>query len=221
VKLAHPEMETLITIEPDRVSTLVIENRGFFRAFCEDMQKQINGESGNIVLSDDNRIIDFSRNADLTECFLGFTLNRKPLLSKIGSVLEKAAVAGENYALTAEMISRLEEYVSTLTQDFACNIECGKITAGSLIKAAGISIVEDYDDPLEHILDYMELVREFLGDRLFIFINMRAWFDDEALDEFFVTALAHEYKILLIDAFSAPVLEHENRVTIDDDLCEF
>lgn len=73
----------------------------------------------------------------------------------------------------------------------------------------------------EKIIDYIELVREFLGDKLFIFINMRTWFSDESVNEFLATAVAHEYKVLLIDGFSAPLLENENRLTVDDDLCEF
>lgn len=67
----------------------------------------------------------------------------------------------------------------------------------------------------------MELVREFDRDKLFITVNMRAYFDDEIIAKFQKTALSHEFKVLMLEAYAYPPLKLEKRLTIDADLCEF
>lgn len=75
--------------------------------------------------------------------------------------------------------------------------------------------------PLERLIDYMELVREFERDKLFVYVNLRSFFSHEEIERFLRTALDHGYRILLIDAQSHEKLQLENRVTVDNDLCEF
>jgi len=219
--LAHPEMDSVIEIGTEHISTLVIENRGFFRSLLHDISGQCGGESGRAVLTEGIKQLDFSKHVEVIDSFLSFTLNRKNLLSKINAAFEKAAVQGDNYLQTAELLSAVERYMNTLAEGFSGNITCGKMTAANLVKMAALTVVEDYENPLEQILDYMELVREFDRDRLFLFVNMRGYFEDEAMAEFCAGAIAHEYKILLVDAFAAAYLPGEKRLTIDEDLCEF
>ena len=80
---------------------------------------------------------------------------------------------------------------------------------------------QDYDDPLEKILDYMELVREFDREKLFIFVNLRSFFPDDRVALFLESALGHGFQLLLIDGREYDKLELERRVTVDRDLCEF
>lgn len=221
MKLAHSDIENLIEFTDDSVSTLVIENRTFFREFLNDISAQLSGYEGKTVLSEGIKILDISKNIDLTDSFLSFSVNRKSLLTKIQSRLEKEAVSDDNYLMTLDMVSRLESYIYKLTQNLSCNLMCGKINASSIIKMAGLSIVEDYEDPLEQIIDYMELVREFDKDKLFVFVNMRGYFENDKLELFFKTVIDNEYKVFLVDSFSAPLLKYEKRLTIDEDLCEF
>lgn len=57
---------------------------------------------------------------------------------------------------------------------------CGQCTIAGLLKAAGITLREDYTDPMEQLLDYMELVRCYEREKLFVFVNLRSFFPDEA-----------------------------------------
>ena len=67
----------------------------------------------------------------------------------------------------------------------------------------------------------MELVREFDRDKLFVLLNLRSFFADEHVEKFLETVSVHGYKVLLLDSVSRKKLAHENRITIDNDLCEF
>jgi CRISPR-associated protein Csn2 len=62
----------------------------------------------------------------------------------------------------------------------------------SLIKSAGIEIRNSYEGRFgdaEKLIDYMELVREFDCDKLFITVNMRSFFADDIVKKFIETAM--------------------------------
>lgn len=67
----------------------------------------------------------------------------------------------------------------------------------------------------------MELVRELDRDRLFIMINMRTYFSDEEMESFIQTVVLHDFKLLLLESTSRPILKNVKRFTVDEDLCEF
>lgn len=221
MRLAHIQLNTVLQIEPGGICSLVIENRRFFREMLADIAKQLDGADGASVLSQGDKIIPLSKNAELLTDFVTFNINTKSLQSKILAALEKSAVDGQHYLECMELLNRLEEFVLDLTRDYTADITCGKLNIGAVLKSIGVSVNDDYPDPLERLLDYMELVREFDRDKLFIFVNLRAYFDDEELRPFFDTVMAHEYHILLLDSVAAELLPRERRLTVDCDLCEF
>lgn len=165
--------------------------------------------------------LSFSKAAEYIDCFNGFSINRKTLLNKLTAALEQKANEEEHYLKTAELLSGIEAYIDELAGDIFVGIECAKVNVNALLKMAGISVCDDYDEPLERILDYMELVREYDRERLFVFVNMRSYFEDDELNRFFETVLSKELSVFLIDAFEGELLPHENRLVIDADLCEF
>ena len=102
--------------------------------------------------------------------------------------------------------------------------EIAILSPTGIIKSAGIEICNDYEGETgdaERIIDYMELVREFERDKLFITVNMRSFFSDEVADSFMKTVVSHGFKIFMIEASEHTILENERRIKIDKDLCEF
>ena len=79
---------------------------------------------------------------------------------------------------------------------------------------------EEYDSMPEKVIDYMELVRTFDRDKLFITVNMRAFMTDEEAELFLSTVLSYGYHMLMLESSAKPLLKSESRVIIDEDLCE-
>lgn len=152
---------------------------------------------------------------------LHFSLNTKPILGKIAAELEHLSVNESNFVKTAAILQNLEQYLEELSFPLNCDLMYKNCTVAGILKAVGISIRDEYDDPLERLLDYMELVREFDRDKLFVLLNLRSFFADEHVEKFLETVSVHGYKVLLLDSVSRKKLALENRITIDNDLCEF
>lgn len=221
MNFAHPQLDQVLTLNGNRVATLVIEQPRLFRALLRDMDAQLAGGKGQAVLSQDSRILPFDRQAEIIDSFLHFQLGRKPLLTRLTSRLETLAMEEENYLRTAQFTGELEQYIMELSLDLPCDVYCSKMNFGGILRAVGVEIVDDHENDLERLLDYMELTRELEHERLFILVNLRSYYSDEEVEAFFASVLSHEFLILPVDSVSRAQLSNEQRVTVDDDLCEF
>lgn len=221
MNLAHPQLDRVLTLDGERVATLVIEQPQFFRALLQDIDSQLAGSKGRTVLSHDNRILPLDRHAELIDSFLHFQLGRKPLLNRLTSRLEALALDEEHYLRTAQLTGELENYIMELSMDLPCDAYCSKMSFGGILRAVGVDIVDDHESELERLLDYMELTRELEHERLFILVNLRSYYSDAEVEAFFASVLSHEFLILPVDSVSRARLSNELRVTVDDDLCEF
>lgn len=224
MKIAYPTFSNVVSIDCSKISAIVIENKPLFRSFLYDLTLAIDGCNTDIVLSKNDKILDPSKNAELLTDFINFNINKKPLLNKILSELEKTALAPENYVKTQELIAEINRMFDEWAFSFPCNIVANKISVSTLLKSAGIELQNEYEGHIgeaEKLLDYMELVREFERDKLFITVNMRSYFDDNIIRQFQKTAISHEFKMLMIESQAYSLLEYEKRITIDEDLCEF
>lgn len=224
MKLAYPAFSEAMTVGTDSVLCLVIENQPLFRTILCDFSVSVDGGRSDIVLSEGDRILDLPKYIEIITDFINFDLNKKSLITKIISELEKAAVSPEHYLKTQELLAEIENSVDKWAFSFPCDIIPTKVSVTTLLRAVGVELRNEYHGHIgevEKILDYMELVREFDREKLFVTVNMRSYFDDALIREFQKTAVGHEFHVLMLESQSYPLLEYEKRITVDADLCEF
>ena len=220
MKFMFPELSSPITFEEDKVPCLVIENATFLRRLLEDIYNQQNGCGGFCVLSEHDTPISIAKFLDLTTSFIPFELNRKSLLNKILASMEKTAQNETFFIKTQEFLSHAETYMSDLSYEQICELEFDKLSVASLLKAFGIRIYEEEQTTLLKVMNYMELVREYDRDKLFVFVNLRDFFEEKEVELFLESALSHKFHILLIDSHEHTLHSCENRRILDSDLCE-
>ncbi len=219
--LAHPEISTVLDTGKDRIQSLVIENRAFLRSFLQDLQDQIDGKSGKTVLSDSGKPLELVKYMEIIDHFIPFSLNRKTLLSRLCTMLETESNSEDYYLLTQSVLQQVETYILTLSLGLPVEIDCTKLSVSSLLKSAGIEIVSAHEETIEQIIDYMGLMRDLERDKLFLLVNLRSYFSDPEVEAFLQTMLDHRFHVILLDSYAGQVLQSEERLTIDDDLCEF
>ena len=132
--LAHPQLETVLELSGQKVMTLVVENQKFFREFLQDIQSQMDGYAGKTALSEQNKLLDWSKCAELIDHFLSMSLNRKSLLTKISAAMEGQAVLEEFYGRTTQLLSQVERYLDDLAFSMDCDVTCGECTVSGLLK---------------------------------------------------------------------------------------
>ena len=182
--LVCPWFQRKIVVEEGSITTLVMEEPNLFRKFVEDLTKQTEGVDGEIVCSVDYVPKDAKQLVEVIGQFAPFEINKKQLLNKIVAQMEKTALNAGHYAKARALLQQIEQFMEEIAFDYNCDLIYEKIDIGSIIKAVGIRLADDYGHPLERILDYMTLVREFEKNKMFVMINMRSYFDDEAMKQF-------------------------------------
>ena len=219
--LAHPQLDTILDFGGAYVNALVVENPDFYRNLLCDLYGQLQGDDGKLVLSDKGKSLSISKWVELVDNCIHFDLNRKSLLTKICAAMERTAVSETFFLKTSVLLCALEAYIDGLVFELPGDIICEKCSVAGLLKGVGIRLRDDYEDPLERLIDFMELIREFDRDKLFVIVGLRSFFSDGQVEELLKTVLDHGYRVLLIDGVAREKLPHEKRLTIDIDLCEF
>ena len=194
MKLAYPEIESVINFNKGTFPSLVIENPCLFYRFINELHCQSCGEDGSIVLS----------------------IDEKPILSK----MEKQAMSQEFYERSQQILGNIEKLIYDLAFQNDLELEPERLSMSSLLKSTGIILKENYPDLAEKILVYMDLMSENGLASVFVFVNLRSFLDDTAIELFTESCCRKEHNILLVDNKVYKKLSREERLLIDNDLCE-
>ena len=136
------------------------------------------------------------------------------------TVDEKLEILSELVINGLDLVSEIEKYMDKLSFRLPINLEY-KISVSNLLKMASPKLNLEQVEGIEKIFEYMQFYREVLGDRLFIFVNLRSYYNRKDVCDFVNTSIAHKYSLLLIDNKEFPIEECEERLVIDQDYCEF
>lgn len=220
MKFVYPGISRVFKFDGTNASELIIENRRMLCELLNDITRQIDGIHGEAVLSISDTPVEFGKHVEIIDRFVPFELNTKSLQTCLCKAMEKEAVSDEFFSETGDLLTHTERYLDSLCFDYPCEVTFQKLSVGAIIKAASPGFEAKSEYVLENVFDYMSLVREFSGDKLFITVNLRCFFDDKEVQSFVDTAISHDFKLLMLESSERKALENTVRVIIDDDLCE-
>lgn len=220
MKIATKLFNHLLETKEDSVLGVVIENGRLFRDFVEALYECVERDEDSIVFSNNGKEIDASEKLELISEFVPFSLNSKSLAAALSKKLEKLATQGEFRDRLITLINEIARFVKDLSLEIPHEIEGVDVTAGSLIKASNLKFSEEDTSLANKLIDYMRLVRDFVGDKAFVLINVRAYFTDGELSEIVNICLLEKIEVVFVDGISREVLPGESRFLVDSDLCE-
>ena len=220
MKLWLEGLQQPLVMDGESVTTLVIENPSLMYTVLADIHAQCQGEAGTSVLSSNDKKVDINHSLDLLTDFVTFDGNRKSLLAKILHGLEKTANDETYYQRTHRLMAELENYLNDLSMELDVEMAYDKLSLNNLLKSVGMRVIIDYNKLVERLFAYMDLVRRFEGEKLFLLVNLRSFVSLEDMELFMQTVVAHGLRVLLVDNQAYPLLPLEKRHIIDSDLCE-
>lgn len=221
MKFSYEYINRVFLCDGESVPTLVVENKPLFVKLITDIYSQTQGLKGKAVLAREENLLDFSKYAELITCFVPFDINRKTLINKILSALEYRAQGPDFYERTTILLNEIEKYADELALDFPCDLDYNKLSISTVLKSIGVEVHDDSTSLTERLINYMELVREFDRERLFITAGLRGYVGDSEIARFVKTVKGHKFNLLMIESVTYPFFEGEDRYTVDEDLCEF
>ena len=218
MKLLFSDFYPPVDLKESAVVTISIEDPVFLRTVILDIRSQLEGNKGTCVLSDNGVPLDMAKNLELLPDIIPFSGNRKNLLNKVLTAVEKNGM--ENIEEVQKLSAEIETYLLSISEDWPLSFDMGKITPASLLKLAGAQIELSGESPLEDLLTYMDLTAEMEREKIFCLLNLHCYFSVEELDAFFHSVALQQHRLLVFEGSEYPCMHEEKKIVIDKDLCQ-
>lgn len=221
MKFTYPELLEVFDTDIEFVNCIIIENQELLYRILVDIYNQLDKNEGKSVLSESETILSISQNLELLTEFIQFDVNKKSLVNRLTAKMIEDAIEEEQYEKTITLLNDVEKFLYDITFSYTGDVCFEKCNIDSLIKA--VSPRFDYssaDSVCEKIIDYVELVKEYDKDKLFITYNLRDVVSDSEVENFMEEILKKEYNFIMIETKEHNLSCFEKRYIVDKVLCE-
>ena len=207
-----------IDFEDKSIFSLIIENKKLYRKVIEDLINNISIDDGNIILSENNKLIVPEKEIFVFSDYFKFDVN-KFVLNKYYKELKNLS-ENEFFDETVEIKETLRNYVTKLIEnEYSVKLE-EDLDISQILKAFGIKFQRN-EDLLLNLFEWIKILNELLGYEIFFFINLENFLSDDELVEFSKFILYNKYKVVFLENFNRNKLfDDDNLIIIDNDLCE-
>lgn len=221
MRFSHNELRgSLEWGEKDYLNELVVESPVFLRKVLRGLSAQ-NDDLG-VHFTKHGEPMNFSKEIDVIYNPLRLDFNNRRAIATLLKILVKASKSEEFYLENNEFNTRVVRHLDKLidSENFAFEVSAGEFAIDDIAKAVNLHIVDDEDDFVELLTDYMSMMAELASIKLFVFLNLRAILLDEELERLLKNLRNHELKVLLIEGRALAKIGECGRILVDADLCE-
>jgi CRISPR type II-A-associated protein Csn2 len=218
--LSHPNWESPIIFEGDSIKAIVVESPDAMAELLSQLNDQVQGNTGPYVWSVHGKPITIRGNVGLVFNPFVVSPNEKQIISKVYSTVVNASLGEDKYALTNDMLSRLESFINSILMDVDVSLHAGAFRIDEIIKAVAPCFDEDYSSLLERVCDYLDAATKYARIVLFAFVHLRSYFSEEDYNLFLRHVSYQKYNVILFETDVNCLSGKEELVIIDHDLCE-
>ncbi len=219
-KLVNPNWEHQIKFNDGSTSLLVIENSDIFRNYITSLQLQANGEDGPFVLSDEKEIIAIKDRLSFALNPLYIEIVDKKVQTKITTLIKNYMLNEEHFESLSTVLSTIESFALKIEDDFPFELEHTEPEASTLIKMLGFSLKVDYQDEIEKLLEYTNVLHDICNIDHFVFVSLYDYFSEQTIVNFCKECNMNKHNILLIERHNQNPPKEAQKILIDSDLCE-
>ena len=220
LKIVHTHFDEPISIDDEVVMVLVEENPNEFYYVVQELMKQINGESGDFVFTINEKIINPEKVGTIISDVFNFDINDKKILNLIYKKLEKSSYDSDIVSQISLVNNQVINYLDTLIFKENFSLEYEEISPIEIFKASSLKIRNDYENLVEKIVSYINLMVELKNCKFFVFVNLKSVINNDELLQIYKHCKLEKVGLLLIESSERSRLKNEKMVIITEDLCE-
>ena len=222
MRLSYKNMDTKIEWNENRhINEWVIENPTIFRKIVDEMRFESDEET-NIKFFDEKKEVKPKNDVDVIFNPINLDFNTRKVTTTLQKILVKTSLSEDFYLSTNKFKTKIIKYLDEIvdTENFGFEIEADDFSIDQIAKAVNFHIVGDEDDFVELITDYLEVMTELGSIKLFVFIGLRGYLEEDELKRFTENLKDRQINVLLVENFDKGKIEDISRIVIDKDLCE-
>ena len=220
IKLVHHNFENPLILDSDYVRLLIIENPQLFYELCADLVRQFDGTSGDFVCFCDDKIVNLDKVGEILRDYIDFDFNDKKLVNILYKRIEALSVAESHIKLNKANTS-VSELVGEMIADVPFTLTYDDLTMPNLLKCLNVRFEMNYDNLVEKLICYLNVLVELKGIRFMVFVNLKSVLSDDQLELLYHQCALEKLPLLLIESSEIrDLLPNEKAIIITDDLCE-
>jgi len=198
---------------------IVIENAKVMRDFICEIWRDYSGHDAAIMLIDEDKKLNMHKSAELIFNPFAIDVNSKKLKKLLYSEMKDISNMEcqlEFYDLQSNLIEYINKVGSRLP--YAISFD-GIVDFVDILQLMNTRFeIEDID--LEHKLtEYVKLVGQLEGRKLFVFVNLKMYMEDSEIKELYKIAFYYGCSVMLIESAERRKFEEEHVTIIDKDQC--
>lgn len=218
MKLVHNESGLCIEFKENEIQVIIIENPKTYEGFVSEIRKQVAGEEGGFVYSDDN-ILNMSKCVEFVIDPWSIDADSKKIKNSLYQLINEEALDNlyDDFLETRRVI---QQYMENLLDRMPYSMDYnGDIGIPDLVKVVDVHIDSEANSFAEKIAEYMKLVADICQIKLLVFCNLKSYLSDDELIALYQEANYKKINILMLESHMRTPLTNEKTTIIDKDNC--
>lgn len=221
MKLVHPDFPCQIAWKENQITTLVLESPRLYMETLSQWMRQSQGEDERWVLSNAGEILPLSKKGEIIINVFDLDMNQRKLITQLYELTTREVQNSElllNWReLEQSMIQAMDQMVESIDYGTTYHVE---VELKEFLKFMNLKFTDDTENLIDKIMDYVLLVHKILKIEVFIFVNLKMYFDTETLNLLMQRFLYEKISILLLEGrVCEEKLDQENVIIVDKDAC--
>lgn len=219
MRLVNAEYGLTLELDENRATILVIEEKQMRLKVIAGLYRQCLGEIGDFVLFEDDQIIKIQKVADILLNPFAIDCNNKKVLTKLYQEIQDCGnenFYNEKQKVNSEIILLLDKIMLNVPYNITTTLDFDFI---ELCKLYNIQFEATGDNLIERLIDYIRIMNEMCGYKVFILLNFAMYLSEEELRNLYEFAAYQKIYLLLIEYIMPTVIANEKGCIIDKDGC--
>lgn len=215
----YKELDLVIGLDENCWLNIVVENPSVYCSLLENIWDEMNGNGGNVILSEKNELVAANKALDIVWNPITCNCNDTKVLKKVYQELEK--IACEDTATLYDINAKILSYINTVTEKMDVSLDVSaELNFLDLCKAYSITITEGDEGITDRIIQYIRTMHKLCGKNIFIFVNLESYIDEAAWSQLIDTLIYEKvYYINVTNKEKVLYNSAEKQLIIDKDKC--
>lgn len=219
MRIIHRKYGIEIPLQENQIQVLQIENPRAFVDIAGDLWRQVHGETGEIILSENEKEEKLSKNLECIFNPFALECNDKKILSRIYQEIQEEA-KDSLIQETVDFNERLLLYLDRLVQQSPYGLEYDfDMDTVGLLKLCNVRLNVMNTTFEERVVEYFRVMKQVCKIRVFVGIHLKAYMSVQQLQQLYEFCFYEKIHLVLLESSESEDCFGEKRWILDKDLC--
>lgn len=217
--LVHEIFDEQFEFSENKPNILIIENKKFFQQSVLEFIMLENGKECKYTFFEN--LDEIKKDINIVTDIFNLEVNSTKNLTKLYNSIKNNYVLGEKYTKYMELSQSVNHFLCDVMQslDYAVDFN-EQMDLTAFFKLNNLKFIFNSKDIIEQMMDYMDILVEFIGMKIFVFVNVHNVISNNEAKELYKFLELRKYTVLFLESSENQYLKkYQNIRIIDDDLC--